>query len=392
MAGLGTGILKNTNGTGVPSIAVAGDFPTLNQSTSGTAANATNVTTNIGGTALASAWSVVGADQSGAGTAAVNTAINGTSGYLVRYTGAHTTGNSVIYDDGTNVGIGTQSLTSKMTINDGAYDGELLRFEGTSPSTYSLKINNTNSVGNVVAYAFHLRNEGVNYFNNLVLDRGNVGIGTPAPTEKLTVKGNISDTGNISTTGTITSAKDSTTTLAVGGAGYFYCGNASPLVVDLNNGSFHVLGPIMTQVGNSNGSSITFGTSPGIGSGEATLQADLFTVTGSLKVEGNDTISGKTHSTVAQVSFVHAKDTLYFNDYNTDVFNVAATKSDNTTKLYLRGGSDGDAVEIYNSSPYNLTVYYGPSDNLQVTHLGYGGSGGSYRNLNGVWFGGLGTH
>lgn len=38
LAGLGTGILKNTTGTGAPSIAVAGDFPTLNQNTSGTAA------------------------------------------------------------------------------------------------------------------------------------------------------------------------------------------------------------------------------------------------------------------------------------------------------------------------------------------------------------------
>jgi Fe-S cluster assembly scaffold protein SufB len=39
LAGLATGILKNTTGTGVPSIAVAGDFPTLNQNTSGTASN-----------------------------------------------------------------------------------------------------------------------------------------------------------------------------------------------------------------------------------------------------------------------------------------------------------------------------------------------------------------
>lgn len=43
MSSLGTGILKNTTATGVPSIAVAGDFPTLNQSTSG---NAATVTTN----------------------------------------------------------------------------------------------------------------------------------------------------------------------------------------------------------------------------------------------------------------------------------------------------------------------------------------------------------
>jgi hypothetical protein len=35
---LGTGILKNTTGTGTPSIATAGDFPTLNQNTTGSAA------------------------------------------------------------------------------------------------------------------------------------------------------------------------------------------------------------------------------------------------------------------------------------------------------------------------------------------------------------------
>lgn len=38
LAGLATGILKNTTATGVPSIAVAGDFPTLNQNTTGTSA------------------------------------------------------------------------------------------------------------------------------------------------------------------------------------------------------------------------------------------------------------------------------------------------------------------------------------------------------------------
>lgn len=38
MAGLATGILKNTTSTGVPSIAIAADFPTLNQNTTGTSA------------------------------------------------------------------------------------------------------------------------------------------------------------------------------------------------------------------------------------------------------------------------------------------------------------------------------------------------------------------
>ncbi len=41
LSGLATGILKNTTATGVPSIAIAGDFPTLNQNTTGSAATLT---------------------------------------------------------------------------------------------------------------------------------------------------------------------------------------------------------------------------------------------------------------------------------------------------------------------------------------------------------------
>jgi hypothetical protein len=41
LSGLATGILKNTTSTGVPSIAIASDFPALNQNTTGTAANVT---------------------------------------------------------------------------------------------------------------------------------------------------------------------------------------------------------------------------------------------------------------------------------------------------------------------------------------------------------------
>lgn len=45
MGALGTGIVKNTTTTGVLSIAVAGDFPTLNQNTSGSAATLTTTRT-----------------------------------------------------------------------------------------------------------------------------------------------------------------------------------------------------------------------------------------------------------------------------------------------------------------------------------------------------------
>jgi hypothetical protein len=60
---------------------------------------------------------------------------------------------------------------------------------------------------------------------------GNVGIGTTAPTEKLTVNGNISDTGNITTTGTVTSAIDSTQQLAVN------CGSGTELTTFNQSGT-----------------------------------------------------------------------------------------------------------------------------------------------------------
>jgi uncharacterized protein YjbI with pentapeptide repeats len=48
LAGLATGILKNTTTTGVPSIAVAADFPVLNQNTTGSAATLTTARTIYG--------------------------------------------------------------------------------------------------------------------------------------------------------------------------------------------------------------------------------------------------------------------------------------------------------------------------------------------------------
>lgn len=51
LAGLATGILKNTTATGVPSIAIASDFPTLNQNTTGSAASFTGTLVgDVGGT------------------------------------------------------------------------------------------------------------------------------------------------------------------------------------------------------------------------------------------------------------------------------------------------------------------------------------------------------
>ena len=80
MAGLATGIVKNTTGTGAPSIAVAADFPTLNQNTSGNAATATTATNLAGGSAGAVPY------QTGSGATAMLAA--GTAGYVLKSNGS----------------------------------------------------------------------------------------------------------------------------------------------------------------------------------------------------------------------------------------------------------------------------------------------------------------
>ena len=69
LSGLGTGILRNTTGTGVPSIATSGDFPTLNQNTTGSAATLTT-TRDIYGNSFngsANVTGIIGAGFGGTG-------------------------------------------------------------------------------------------------------------------------------------------------------------------------------------------------------------------------------------------------------------------------------------------------------------------------------------
>lgn len=99
LAGLSTGILKNTTTTGVPSIAIAADFPTLNQNTTGTASNI-SATSNSTLTTL-SVLNLPVSQLSGVLPIASGGTDNGTLGV---------TAGGVLYTDGTefqNVGAGT---------------------------------------------------------------------------------------------------------------------------------------------------------------------------------------------------------------------------------------------------------------------------------------------
>lgn len=112
LGALGTGIVKNTTTTGVLSIAVAGDFPTLNQNTTGTASNITassnstlttlsalslpgsQVTGNISGNA-ANVTGTVTIAHGGTGQTTQQAALNAIAG--------NTTLSQYLRGDGTNV-------------------------------------------------------------------------------------------------------------------------------------------------------------------------------------------------------------------------------------------------------------------------------------------------
>ena len=105
---LATGILKNTTTTGVPSIAVAADFPVLNQSTTGNASTATLATSS---NALASATTTIAVNASAAPTSGqVLTASSGTAAAWVTPAGGGGGGTTAMQDEGV-------ALTQRATLN-----------------------------------------------------------------------------------------------------------------------------------------------------------------------------------------------------------------------------------------------------------------------------------
>ena len=113
--------------------------------------------------------------------------IGGTTNYVSKFTGANTLGNSLIFDNGTNVGIGTASPGYKLDIQ-GIVSvgttavGGTLRLEGKGGFSYPAQISTTTVSG----IKFSDDSLGMNV---VFLSSGNVGIGTTSPTQLLHVVG-----------------------------------------------------------------------------------------------------------------------------------------------------------------------------------------------------------
>jgi hypothetical protein len=146
----------------------------------------------------------------------------GTTNFLPKFTGASALGNSLIYDNGTNVGINITSPSEKLHVGgNGLFSGNVsvsgfvnsgsginnillnagnLDFYNASAANKFIRVADDSSIVNAIGFSKSGPSATV-WFPN-----GNVGIGTTSPSEKFDVNGVIKSSNDIiSTNGTISS-------------------------------------------------------------------------------------------------------------------------------------------------------------------------------------------
>ena len=110
----------------------------------------------------------------------------GTTNYLPKFTGTSTIGNSLVYDDGTNVGINRNNPTRTLDILGGSGIGTVLKLEGASGTTTYLQLAYNGATNSQSGYIGYNSSSQMQFFTNNTLRAtidasGNLGLGvTPS--------------------------------------------------------------------------------------------------------------------------------------------------------------------------------------------------------------------
>jgi len=130
---------------------------------------------------------------------------SGSANYVAKFTGSNTLGNSIIYDTGTSVGIGTSSPGAKLDVaGDIALNDNPLKLRSYSDAfhqiDYSTSIFGLSDVDYWNYNSYLVFSQGTSNPRVTITGAGNVGIGTTNPVKKLDVVGDVNATNAVYST------------------------------------------------------------------------------------------------------------------------------------------------------------------------------------------------
>ena len=254
------------------------------------------------------------------GSGGANVSGSGTQNYVTKWSNTTSLTNSVLYDDGTNIGVGTATLTQKLTVAGGAnFSGTVYASNISSNSPLQLQTQGTTRI----------------YVNDT---NGNVGINNTSPASALDVAGTI--TASTQFTGPGTGLTGTASSLSIGGnaatasnlaTGTYTYGSGS-IIVNSNNSALlngqastyylDTSGTAQTKTGNLQAATITASTQfTGAGTG-------LTGTASSLSIGGN----AATATTAANIAGGSAGAIPFQTATGTTSFDASNLVWDNTNK------------------------------------------------------------